>query len=43
MRSIIFLFSVFAFNSFKSQNTETIKIPKGIVYHYADNKIVENA
>lgn len=43
MKPIFFLLSAFAINSFKSQNTEIIKIPKGIVYTYADNKIVENA
>lgn len=44
MRSaIVFLFSIFAFNAIKSQSSEKINIPKGIVYNYADSKIVESA
>lgn len=37
------LILIFATNISFAQNTETINIPKGIVYNYCNNKIVEKA
>jgi hypothetical protein len=37
------LLLIFTINFSFAQKTETIKIPKGIVYNYCDNKVIEKA
>ena len=43
MKSIITLLSIFTITIVSSQNIETVTIPKGVVYKYCDNKIIEKA
>lgn len=43
MKLINILLLIFTINISFAQKTETINIPKGIVYNYCDNKVVEKA
>lgn len=43
MKNLLLLFCLFIGISASAQKKETIKIPKGVVYNYADPKIVEEA
>jgi len=43
MKKIYLLFSLITINSISAQNIETINIPKGVVYNYADNNLNDKA